>query len=257
MVVQSFSQLINTDFDLKNITVTPCRFEAGNRVEYKNGRKNNLLHYVKYGTRRYTVGCREFTVKKGSVIFIPAGTVYSSVTEDGCGGVGICFDTEPEILMPCDVYTDWQVSSEQALERVQRLTELYTGAPAGVLAIKTELFSLICMLAKKDVRDYLPIKPALDHIAEHYCENLKVADYAALCNMSESYFRKRFVLAVGCPPIEYRNTFRFALARSLYAQGKTLQEIAERTGFYDAGFFSKAYKKQTGTSLKKSFSQPE
>ena len=48
--------------------------------------------------------------------------------------------------------------------------------------------------------------------------------------MSESYFRKKFVGCMGMTPVEYRNVHRFSLARHLYSEGKTLEEIAQITG---------------------------
>ena len=47
--------------------------------------------------------------------------------------------------------------------------------------------------------------------------------------MSESYFRKKFVGCMGMTPVEYRNAHRFSLARHLYSEGKTLEEIYEGT----------------------------
>ena len=257
MNVQSFSQLINTDFDLKNITVTPYTFEPCNTVEYKNGRKNNLLHFVTYGTRRYNVDGREFDVQNGDVIFIPKGTVYSCFTQKGCSGIGVCFDMweKEDVLFSKDVYVCGKTESGKIAEYIRKMTEEYCNAPSGIVMLKALLLRAIYAFAKAfegSETDYTIIKPALDFIAEHFCENLPVSDYATVCNISESYFRKKFCSCMGISPIEYRNELRFIKARSLYSQGKTLSEIAEITGFYDAGFFSKIYKKSTGTTLKKS-----
>lgn len=258
MMIQSFSQLVNTDFNIKNITVTPYIFEPFNKVEYRHGRKNSLLHIVTFGTRYYNVNGREFKVNKGGVIFIPKGTKYTTFTKEKCIGTGICFDMlgESDIALPPDVYTDWQIDTSLVFEYVDMLEQIYTASPTSVLALKAMLFKLVYILAKGEQRsrkDYRLIKPAVDHIALHFTENQKISVYAVLCNMSESYFRKKFVTCMGVSPIQYRNELRFALAKRLYSHGKTLQEIAEITGFYDAGFFSKAYKKQTGDSLKNNF----
>lgn len=258
MMIQSFSQLINTDFDIKNITVTPYTFEPFNKVEYKHGRKNNLLHIVTFGTRYYNINGIKFKVDKGNIIFIPKGTKYTTFTKEKCIGTGICFDMigKSDIILPPNVYTDWQIDSSRVFEYVNRMERLYTTSPTSVLTFKAILFKLVHILATGDQcskKDYLLIKPAIDYISLHFTENQKISEYASLCNISESYFRKKFVKCIGVSPIEYRNNLRFALARCLYNQGKTLQEIAETTGFYDAGFFSKSYKKQTGDTLKNNF----
>ena len=252
MTIENLSDLIYLDFDLKNITVTPYVFDALDRVEYKQGRKNNLLHMVTFGTRTYQVNGREFEVAAGGVILIPKGTRYCTYTKEKCSGTGICFDMagETEHLLPPDVYIYWQ---RDIAAQIQKMEELYFKLPAEITALKAILFNVLYTLARGKAhseKDYRMIKPALDHMALHFTRNEKTAAYAALCNMSDSYFRKTFTRCMGISPIGYRNELRFSLARQLYTEGNTLQQIAERTGFYDAGFFSKAYKKHTGTTLR-------
>ena len=245
--------LLNTDFDVKNITVTPCDFEAGNRVEYKNGRKNNLLHFVTYGTRHYKVGDRRFEVKKGDILFIPRGTAYSCYTQNGCGGIGVCFDMAAELTIPADVYVR---DSRQIGEQIEKMAAVYCTAPSKILTVKAMLFSALSLFAgsfdSPANSEYYVIKAAIDFISEHFAENLPVSVYADKCKMSESCFRKKFKKSMGISPIEYRNSLRFIEARRLYSRGSTMQEIAEKVGFYDAGFFSKAYKKQFGITFKHS-----
>lgn len=259
MNVQSFSQLINADFDLKNITVTPYTFAPQSKVEYKNGRKNNLFHFATRGKRHYNVGGKEFDIQSGDVIFIPKGTVYSCYTKDGGSGTGICFDmqNDGDLLFSKGVYVCNKADSIKLCGYVKKMTDIYCTTPSKTVPLKALLLSLIYDFSKAYTgfdADYELLKPALDIIAERFCENLPVSVYAAACNMSESYFRKKFASCMGLSPIEYRNEFRFIKARNLYSQGKTITEIAEITGFYDAGFFAKAYKKHTGMTLKHSSS---
>lgn len=256
-MIQSFLQLVSTDFDLKNITVTPFVFEPFSKVEYKSGRRNNLLHIVTSGTRYYNINGRKLEVDTGNIIFIPKGTKYITFTKEKCVGTGICFDMtgEEDITLPPDVYTDWMADRSLVFDCIDKMTQIYTLSPTSVLALKALLFKVLHLLAqgeKRSKKDYRIISPAVDYIALHFTENHKVSEYAALCNISESHFRKTFVKCMGVSPVQYRNELRFSLARHLYSEGKTLQEIAELTGFYDAGFFSKAYKKQTGTTLRHS-----
>ena len=63
-------------------------------------------------------------------------------------------------------------------------------------------------------------------------------------------FRKKFTEYTGRSPIQYRNELRFAEARRLYSEGLSINEIACELGFFDAGYFSKLYKKANGHSLK-------
>ena len=91
--------------------------------------------------------------------------------------------------------------------------------------------------------------PAFDMLNTRYRENLSVKEYADKCHMSESHFRKKFTEYTGKSPIQYRNELRFAEARRLYLDGATMSEIANEVGFFDAGYFSKMYKKSNGHLL--------
>lgn len=248
---------MNIDFDIKNITVTAVSFPKGNDIEYKSGRRNNLLHLVLSGTREYFIDGKCFLVEEGGIIFIPKGTVYRTVTKCESEGIGVCFDMigAEEILVCKSVYSDWKSDITAAAENIRRMDELIRTAPSRVTPLKALIFDTLCHLANTESslkKDYELIKPAIKLISTSFCENLPVCEYARVCNISESYFRRIFSRCMGMTLVEYRNELRFILARGLYREGKTLAEIAEATGFFDAGFFSKAYKKKTGTSLKNS-----
>lgn len=254
MELQSINQLVNTNFDLENITVLSCEYQAGKVIEYKIGRKNNLLHIVTFGTREYLVYGERITVNAGEIILIPKGTAYKTWTPEVCKGTGICFDMTgaDEVTLKKGVYV--KAGSETISDEIKRMEARYISSPCAFVPLKAHLFNILYAFATNtaSLADYELIKPALKYISEHFCDSEKVEVYARICNMSESYFRKKFVGCMGMTPVEYRNAHRFSLARHLYSEGKTLEEIAQITGFYDAGFFSKAYKKQTGTTLRRS-----
>ena len=248
MELQSVNQLVNANFDIENITVLSCEYQAGKVIEYKMGRKNNLLHIVTFGTREYFVYGERITVSAGEIIFIPKGTVYRTWTPEICKGTGICFDMtgKQKVTLKRGVYV--RPGSKIIGDEIKSMEARYISAPCAFVPLKAHLFNILFAFATNtaSIADYELIKPALEYISGHFCESEKVEVYASLCNMSESYFRRKFVSCMGMSPIEYRNAHRFSLARHLYSEGKTVDEIAQITGFYDAGFFSKAYKKTDG-----------
>ncbi len=260
MLLKSFSQLLYTDFDVKNITVAMGVFKHGNIISYPEGRRKNIFHIVLSDFRKYTFNNTETEVTSGTLLFIPDGTVYTTSTPKGSIGTGICFDifnkdSEPIEFQP-GIYTEWSVDIGRITEDIAQMRQHYINYPADILSLKIMLLKMIRTLCKAMVtssKDYELIKPAIDYISETYRENLPISAYAAKCNISESYFRKKFTETVGKSPIDYRNELRFAEAKILYKQNFTMQEIAERLGFYDAGYFSKIYKKTVGDSLKNTF----
>lgn len=258
---KNLSQLLYSDFNISNIKVAKSHFKTNDTTNYiKIGRKQNLLHLITSGEREYIFNDRSFSLKSGSVLFIPDGTNYSTTantTNDACcSGIGICFDITDQngniILIEPDVYYDWGDRLEKAIDYFEQIDKLYKYS-SEAFTLKITILKLLHTLTKSQTAlkgDFTVLEPALNFIAEHYNENLAVSLYAKQCKLSESHFRKRFTECMGISPIDYRNELRFRKAKRLYQNKYTLQEIADIVGFNDAGYLSKMYKKHTGTSLR-------
>lgn len=251
------SKLSVMDFEIADINVYNIAFEHGSEVNYfKKGRTKFLLHYIISGERNYKINNTSFTLEENTVILIPNGTNYYTKieTETPCIGIGICFNiqnlNERENFIPQKIY--FIKGNNEQKELFCLADKLFKEYPIHYLELKACIYKLLSLLSQqKPNEDYSVIKPAIDFLTEHYKENLPISVYANLCTLSESYFRKKFRENTGISPIEYRNRLRFAEARHLYQGNQNLQEIAEKVGFCDAGYFSKLYKKYYGTTLKK------
>ena len=243
--------LLCYDIELKNILVVKCPSRVNMVLNYINrGRKRHLLHYVLSGIREFTINGKTFTVGKGGVVFIPDKTEYVTRAlecEEEYWGIGIAFDIDGilEDLLKKDVYykyADIRYGDENVFVLLENA---YNQVPTPHLKIKTLLHHLLLSLA--DNNTVCPLQPAMDFIIAHYNENLPVKVYADTCNLSESHFRKLFHQYTGVSPIEFRNRIRFKKAKNLFEQNMTLNEIAEQTGFCDANYFSKLYKRYMKT----------
>ena len=90
---------------------------------------------------------------------------------------------------------------------------------------------------------------ALDYIARNYHEKIKNAELAALCGMSEVYFRKAFTAIAGDSPIGYVQKLRMKKAAEiLKTDFVSLSEAAVSLGYGDISEFSRAFKKYAGVS---------
>ena len=255
------SELSHIDFDVRNIAVGRFDFPSRGENDYlEKGRQRNLIHLITSGNRLYKTEVESFTVPTGTVLFIPDGTRYLTralhTKESGCSGIGISFDTVDgcgrEISIEKGVYHDWRDYHNYFSGLFEEMTECAEVSPRNTLRMKSLLLRILCRMVTDSGHNQLTkniISPALTFIAKHYRENLPVRVYAEQCNMSESYFRKKFVELTGKSPIEYRNELRFAEARRLYAEGYSMKEISASLGFFDAGYFAKIYKKSNGRSL--------
>jgi len=256
------SELSHIDFDVRNIAVGRFDFPSRGENDYlKNGRQRNLIHLITSGNRLYKTESDSFTVPTGTVLFIPDGTKYLTralhTKDGGCSGIGISFDIVDgcgrEISLEKGVYHDWHDYHNLFSHLFEETVKCSDEHPRNVLRLKSLLLRLLSRMVQNGDEDQLTksiISPALNFISQHYKENLPVKVYADQCNMSESYFRKKFLEYVGKSPIEYRNELRFAEARRMYAEGCAVQDIAASLGFFDAGYFAKVYKKANGHSIK-------
>ena len=88
-----------------------------------------------------------------------------------------------------------------------------------------------------------PLQPSLDYVLEHFSEDLKAADMAALCNMSFSYFSRTFNKQMGMNFNEYVNYIRIMEAEKLLiSTNMNITEIANAVGFNTTSYFIKLFK---------------
>ena len=254
------NDLAFVDFDIKGIKASNATFSVNTEVDYlDDGRQRYLIHVLTDGTRIYKTESEELTIASGTLMFLPHGTKYYTKSLDVgktlCKGLSVIFDifdTEGNILSvenkKLHVRHDSRGIYIKLCEKMLRCT---LEDPDNILEIKSYLMRLILEIIR-DVKAQIPeeLAPAFELISSRYKENLTVKEYADSCHMSESYFRKKFTELTGRSPIQYRNELRFAEARKLYSDGATINEIANELGFFDAGYFSKMYKKCNGHTLR-------
>ena len=97
--------------------------------------------------------------------------------------------------------------------------------------------------------DELPasVKAAQAYIERHYGEPLKLADLARAAYMNPFSFCRLFRSATGRSPVSYLNAYRLSRARVLLlSTDLSVSEIAQKTGFADSGYFSKAFRARYG-----------
>ena len=259
MKPQSLEFLLHSNIEPHDVSCSYFRFLHGSITDYSTvGRKRNIIHLILRGKREYLFEGRRQVFDEHTVLFIPEGTNYVTVSREsdgGSAGISLLFSLDEEIMkeIPCGIYPTKTYAKSDFEKTFFDLCDLCATMPTKLLRRKILALSVLCAFVTKltahDQNARL-IEPALAYIAEHYRENLAVSAYAAVCNLSESYFRRKFFEIMGLSPIEYRNHLRFSEARRLYQNGVTVKALAEAVGFCDENYLSKLYKKHFGRSLK-------
>ncbi len=136
------------------------------------------------------------------------------------------------------------------------ITEIKEAKTAYEIAVKGDILKLLAELFRNELRavytedesvrnfrGYELIKPALQYIAEHYAEEIKLLQLSKLCCMNPSYFCRKFKQLVGKTTVEYINEYRIAKAEAMLITTQfSISTIAGKCGFSDSCYFSRCFK---------------
>lgn len=93
------------------------------------------------------------------------------------------------------------------------------------------------------------IRPVLHYMRDHLADPVDRDILARKLNVSPQWFHTVFSQVMGEPPMAYLNRLRIAKAsRLLIATTHSVSEISQMTGFSDPLYFSRLFKKKTGSS---------
>jgi AraC-like DNA-binding protein len=93
------------------------------------------------------------------------------------------------------------------------------------------------------------LQTVVQHVEERYGSALYIADLARVANMSETTFRKQFKRYRHVSPAEFITQVRVREAGHLLSTtALEIAEIAERTGFPNSAYFSRVFRRLTGST---------
>ncbi len=126
-------------------------------------------------------------------------------------------------------------------------------ATARIHAAVARLLSAACC-ARAGRSETLETPPtvlhkALEKMRLFYFEPMRVDALAALSGVSSSHFNRLFKRSFGTSPIDWLRRERVSQAkRRLVESTETIKQIAEQVGYADRFFFSKDFKRYTGST---------
>lgn len=198
-----------------------------------------------------------FEAHSGDVVYTPMGSEYRMQLSDFQNAdshtIGINFllyDEQGEDMLLSDKIQIFHTSQNQMIPMLFR-NVLHNDTPNQFIQNRILLMEILCALATKDSEKSRPdyITKALRYLSEHIEQTPTVAELAALCNISEVYFRKQFKACVGVSPCEYRNALRLSRAKSYLEYGEiSVQEISHMLGYSTVSHFIKEFKQRYACS---------
>ncbi len=260
-----YKDLCSVDFTFGNIAA--YRMMADENIVYNyesTGRSKHLLFYQLENRRNYYLYDEHIcTLERGDVLFLPHGARYRSFVENQkmkSDGIGVSFD----MLAPDGekIFVDEPIKllvkddCGQLFKRFKRVLFSVNNPAENVLRLKGELYSILDELfAEKEKRvdfkaSYGDIFNAINILENSPEKNLSAKQLADMCHMSQSTFLRKFKdYSGGIAPVKYRNNIRLILAEELINSPMTLNDIAEKLGFYDAAHLCKVYKQTRNHSI--------
>lgn len=189
-----------------------------------------------------------------TLFYLPKGSNYRVVRISGHGGCyAINFDLSPQLSPAPFMLT---LRSPESVRRTYREADRVWSAQSKVALTVAQRSVCDIILAgyEEEHRAYVPddraaqIAPAMEKIhTEFYKNELRISELAALCGMSEVYFRRIFRALHGKGPKEYMIGMRIERARQLLSDGGfSVREVAALCGYFEETHFSREFKRHVG-----------
>lgn len=218
-------------------------------------RPNYGIMLVKNGTIEFVTPSETIYAQNGDMVFLPKNAYYKAVFRIDLGMVDnllINFETtgiltncvKPKLILK-NVYSTYVDLFESIFESGKNIDASYRCNGLLYLLLDSILNT------KNELSDTDKLMSNAKKLLLHN-ENLSINEIARRCCLSESGFRKIFTENEGCSPSVYRNTEKILTAKYLLeSTEKSVAEISEELGFFDAAYFCKIFKKYEGISPRK------
>ncbi len=233
---------------------------------YGHYHKDAEVNKVIRGTVRVNVGTASYTLHTGDVIFFSPFSIHEIVSESKDATIhGFIFDTE---LLSGDVdfagvrdshflFGPEHARYAEAGRIFDELHAVYTAKPPSFrLRIKADLLLFTSLLTESgflppdgESHSMMRTAPVIRYIKENFHRELTVRELAAILNLCDDSFIRIFKKENGQTPFSYILNHRICESLKLLSENKySLSEIADRTGFSGAGYFSRVFKEKLGVS---------
>ena len=205
------------------------------------------------GSLQYDLSNETLILGPGDALFLPNSPRYrgSYASEGPFTYILINFegelpDTEPRAY---PIYGSQELY--HLFMQIYRSWSVQTSANrCRCMALFYEILAHFAEFDKKEIAaSSVILEPALEYLENHIFDpTLKIGGLHELCGVSDTYFRRIFLEQFGIAPKRYVQERRLAQAKAILDNGEysSIGEVALLTGFEDALYFSKAFRKKYG-----------
>ena len=201
-----------------------------------------------------TVAGKAMPIRPGHLVLVPPSTHFSSRLRNPVRQLFVHFLVEPRFRGQADTVFQFRATREQA-DYCKRIVAQIT---TDTSSIRTSLLSQILVslaLLKLSPEDWAPrfedarITSAVESVTAAYPAKIANTVLAHKAGMHPSAFIRLFRQCTGHTPLDYLMNLRLEEACSmLHYDDATLDEIAERTGFGERGYFTRVFSRSLSCS---------
>lgn len=207
------------------------------RMSYEHTHTYCEIFYLKSGTCTYTINQGQWHLEAGDLFIVAAGDPHSTRYE----GKTSC----ERIIVFCksDVLAGMMRGDPTEVQQALELESLHL----VLLLLRNGIFSHETMSPKEGYS--ADIERALKYIALNYQQPLTLEEVAGYCNLSPTYFSRKFRLITGQTFKEHVNYIRLRQAtQMLLMTDNSITKIAMLCGFGSSNYFKDLFRASTGRS---------
>lgn len=248
-----------------------CPFKLGTIRESRTARCNwhnniEILHCFQ-GCGAVQYGKDTVMLNEGDIVVMNSGVLHRPYSKDGMSyhfiiiDESFCLENGVDTSRICfDVHLREQEALELFTHAVENMQQ-YRKSPdtLTIAKVRASMLNLLIHLISLHSHPFLSTqqkpsasdaytKKTLEYLNEHYSQPIALDALADLCGITKCHLSREFKRATGLTVLTYVNILRCKKAEMLLSEGKTVTETAIECGFDSLAYFSKTYKKITGSS---------
>ena len=195
----------------------------------------------------------EHIVEPGTVFVCPPGGIHSKKAITGMfKDISIAFEDAGYFDNISDYY--FEDKNNTFYNLFMTMYDVYHSDFSEKALIINSLLESICGIikSKQGTADIIPVVEQLKESIYNNFTNpeFKISDCITTSSYSKDYLRQAFKRQIGLSPLEYLNDLRISNAQKMLITNREpvyrINEIAQYSGFYDVGYFTRMFKKKTG-----------
>lgn len=227
------------------------------------GRNDYYLMYIECGELEFEINGKSLTVQSGYAVIFPPHCHYkytyrgynalSYLWAHFTGSYAERFLSESGFeKLPCIIQSDPNIKIISHFEKLFNIFSLHEPLQKQRLACQLENILLSIALISNSTYKVRGLAKSLGYIHTCYNKEIRIPELAKMESLSNSRYIAVFKENMGMPPSEYILNLRINVACDLLRNhDMSVKEVAANVGYDNAHFFSKLFKKKTGSTPQK------